>query len=98
MKKIKQKSTDAKICEALLSVLKSDFDKDATIFDISVGEIITWLEKKLQSLNSQSTWKPSDKQMKAFENVYDWYRDNSNFIPSMPLLNLYTDLKKLMEE
>lgn len=37
---------DEKIRKALISVLKSDFEKDTTIYDISVGDIITWLEKQ----------------------------------------------------
>lgn len=39
-------SEDEKIREALISVLKSDFENDTTIHDISVGDIIAWLEKQ----------------------------------------------------
>lgn len=60
------------------------------------------LDKEVDKLKErvlpQQQWKPTEEQMKAFENVYDWYRDNSNFVPSMPLHDLYKDLKKLMEE
>ena len=50
----------------------------------------------LKSLKERCTWKPSDKQIHAFEQVYDWYNDN--FAPSETLTSLYNDLKKLMEE
>ena len=39
-------SEDEKMRKALISILKSDFEKDTTINDISVGDIITWLEKQ----------------------------------------------------
>ena len=47
----------------------------------------------LKSLKERCTWKPSDKQIHAFEQVYDWYNDN--FAPSETLTSLYNDLKKL---
>lgn len=37
---------DEKIRKALISILKSDFEKDTTIDGISVGDIITWLEEQ----------------------------------------------------
>ena len=37
---------DEKIRKALISVLKSDFENDTTIHDISVSDIIAWLEKQ----------------------------------------------------
>lgn len=37
---------DERIREALLCVLKSDFEKEITICDITVGDIIAWLEKQ----------------------------------------------------
>ena len=39
-------SEDEKMRKALISILKSDFEKDTTIYDISVGDIIAWLEKQ----------------------------------------------------
>jgi hypothetical protein len=47
---------------------------------------------KLKSLISQKQWKPSEEQIHAFEQVYDWY--NNNFAPSETLTSLYNDLKK----
>ena len=41
-----KESEDKQIRKALISILKSDFEKDTTIYDISVGDIITWLEKQ----------------------------------------------------
>ena len=41
-----KESDDEKIRKALIAILKSDFETDTTIYDISVGEIIDWLEKQ----------------------------------------------------
>lgn len=41
-----KESEDEKIRKALISVLTSDFEKDATIYGITVEEIIAWLEKQ----------------------------------------------------
>lgn len=49
-------SEDEKIRKALISVLQSDFESDTTIHDISVGDIIAWLEKQGQS-KKISIWK-----------------------------------------
>lgn len=43
---LKEESEDERIRKALISILKSDFEKDTTIYDISVGDIIAWLEKQ----------------------------------------------------
>ena len=50
----------------------------------------------LKSLKERCAWKPSDEQMHAFEQVYDWY--NNNFAPSETLTLLYNDLEKLKGE
>jgi hypothetical protein len=50
----------------------------------------------LKSLKDRYIWKPSNEQMHAFEQVYDWY--NNNFAPSETLTSLYDDLKKLKGE
>ena len=54
------------------------------------GENITWLK----SLRPQSTWKPSDEQMKALKS--STYCQNKQM--SKVLFKLYQDLKKLREE
>jgi len=41
-----KESENERIRKALISILKSDFEKDTTIYDISVGDIIAWLEKQ----------------------------------------------------
>lgn len=41
-----KESEDEKTRKALISILKSDFEKETTIFGISVEKIITWLEKQ----------------------------------------------------
>lgn len=41
-----KESEDVKIRKALIAILKSDFETDTTIYDISIGEIIDWLEKQ----------------------------------------------------
>ena len=52
-------------------------------------ERINWLK----SLKTRTAWKPNEKQIHAFEQVYEWY--NNNFAPSETLTSLYNDLKKL---
>lgn len=52
---------DKKIREALISVLKSDFEKDNTIYDITVEEIIDWLEQQGQQEESQVYESKDDK-------------------------------------
>lgn len=42
-----KESENKKIRKALISILESDFEKDTTIYDISVGDIITWLKKPI---------------------------------------------------
>lgn len=46
-----KESEDEKIRKALISILKSDFEKDTTIFGISVGQIIDWLGKQSNEPN-----------------------------------------------
>lgn len=41
-----KESEDERIIKALISILKSDFEKDTTIFGISIEQIIVWLEKQ----------------------------------------------------
>lgn len=41
-----KESEDKRIRKALISILKSDFEKDTTIFDISIEQILAWLEKQ----------------------------------------------------
>lgn len=45
---------DEEVRKALISILKSDFEKDTTIFGISVEQIITWLEKQGEKINPYS--------------------------------------------
>lgn len=55
-----------------------------------------WLKSLKERVQPKNHWKPSDRQMHAFEQVYDWY--NNNFAPSETLTSLYNDLKKLKEK
>ncbi len=65
---------------------------DGRISNTELQSIYDWLK----SLRPQKQWKPSDEQMCAFKQVYDWY--NNNFAPSETLTSLYNDLKKLKGE
>lgn len=47
------KESEERIRQALISILKSDFEKETTIFGISVEEIITWLEKQDKIVDCQ---------------------------------------------
>lgn len=64
--------TDAQICEALIHVLTTDFEKDITIDGITVGHIIRWLKKRAtrESVDVIVT-KPEKKQTPKFK-VGDW--------------------------
>lgn len=57
---------DDKIRKALISILKTDFEKDTTIYDISVGDIIAWLEKQGEK---PTEWSEKDKCM--INNIID---------------------------
>ena len=48
----------------------------------NVGKCIDWL----RNLKERYTWKPSDEQMNAFKQVYDWY--NTHFAQSLSLNSL----------
>ena len=56
-------------------------------------ELIDWLKSIKDRVQPQNLWKPSEEQMCAFKQVYDWY--NNNLTPSETLTSLYNDLKKL---
>lgn len=49
-----KESEDEKIRKALISILKSDFEKDTAIFGISIGQIIDWLEKQREKPQGKS--------------------------------------------
>lgn len=55
-----KESRGEKIRKALISVLKSDFENDTTIHDISVADIIDWLEK--QGEQKPAEWHREDEQ------------------------------------
>ena len=84
-----KESEDEKIRKALIALLKSDFETDTTIYDISVSEIIDWLEK--QPVNNK--WKPSKDEMDALyglayiTNKIDDKKDEA-------ITKLYQDLKR----
>jgi predicted Ser/Thr protein kinase len=78
-----KESEDEKIRKALISILKSDFEEDTTIFGISVDEIIAWLEKQ----GKKTSWKPSEEQMDALETAVSSLQSNT-------LERLYQDLKR----
>ena len=65
-----KESEDERIRKALISVLKSDFENDTTIHDISVGDIIAWLEK-------QGKQKSIDKAKLKFK-IDDWVVFNNH--------------------
>lgn len=84
-----KESKDEKIRKSLISILKSDFEKDTTIYDISVGDIITWLEKQ----GKETRWKPSKEEMDVLyglayiTNQYDEHKEEV-------ITRLYQDLKR----
>ena len=68
---------------------------ESALFGTYAADVASKLLNRLKSIRPQNTWKPSDEQMNALEQVYDWY--NNNFAPSETLTSLYNDLKKLKE-
>ena len=74
--------------EEILRTIISDGIRGAKFYMLQIN----WLK----SLKERYTWKPSDEQIHAFEQVCDWYNDN--FAPSETLTSLYNDLKKLKGE
>ena len=56
---------DETIRKALVSILESDFEKDTTVFDISVGQIIAWLAK--QGKGRQTTLDKNRSELKFHE-------------------------------
>ena len=54
------------------------------------------LVKRLKSIKPQSTWKPSDEQMRPLEYAIDYFKKKKN--DTIYLESLYNDLEKLMEE
>lgn len=89
---------DMRIRRALISILKSDFEKDTTIYGISVGDIIDWLGK----IPPQNRWTPSNKQIKALQYVYQNLNpplsDKRGWDSLKTLELMYRDLKKLIKE
>ena len=75
-----------KLIIGLLEGWLSTFKETCYAEDCKCG--IDWLK----SLKERITYKPSEEQIHAFEQVYEWY--NNNFAPSETLTSLYNDLKK----
>lgn len=86
---------DRRIRKALMFILKSDFEKDTMVYDISVGDIIDWLGK----IPPQNRWTPSNKQIEALQYVYQnlnpLLSDKRGWDSLKTLELMYRDLKKL---
>ena len=65
---LKKKNEDENIRKALISILKSDFEKDTTIFGISVGQIIACLEKPC------TLTKLSEKDKEIIDKIIDYMK------------------------
>lgn len=82
---------DKEILRAAVLFIQNNTDEFACN-GISKEDVIGWLD----SLKNSETWQPTEMQLHAFEQVYDWY--NNNFAPSETLTSLYNDLKMLYEK
>ena len=86
-----RESEDEKIRKALISILKSDFEKDTTIYDISVGNIIAWLEKQGEQ---KSAWSEEDERIYksiiySFAHNYPLTVQQQEFVKSLiPQINI----------
>lgn len=93
-----EEDKDVRIRKALIAILKSDFEKDTTIYGITVGDIINWLGK----IPPQNSWKPSNKQVEALQYVYQNLNpplsDKQGWDSLKTLELMYRDLKKLIRE
>ena len=87
-----EESEDEKVRKALISILKSDFEKDTTINDISVGDIITWLEKQKNCEYIKKDWLEHIKQ--------SWYKEgfiDGKYTPKEWTINDATTLNEIID-
>jgi len=100
LKKISQRMISAEAKEAMYDrpAWSEEDEKELNSCIEAIEACYKWdtMVNWLKSLKERYTWKPSDEQIHAFEQVYDWYNDN--FAPSETLTSLYNDLKKLKGE
>ena len=82
---------DKEILRAAILFVQNNTDEFACN-GVSKEDVIDLLD----SLKNSETWQPTEMQLNAFEQVYDWY--NNNFAPSETLTSLYNDLKMLYEK
>lgn len=68
---------DERIRKALISILKSDFENDTTIHDISVGDIIAWLEKQSKQ-SSNILWHGVSEEPKDYTSIDPHFGKNIN--------------------
>lgn len=94
LKKIEQKPAWSEEDEEMLNYIICDIEslKEQVYCKTLCDEEIDWLKNLKDRLQPQSTWKPSDEQMRELKNVFDcstlsWDEDI--------LESLYNDLKKL---
>ena len=77
-----------------LALHRGDY-KNIDFNDVDSLTVLNWV-KKIKSLCFQSTWKPSDEQMKWFKDILDYHQFSTKGQKIMQ--SLYDDLKKLKEE
>ena len=76
----------------------NDEDYPEETYKRMLKKVLDWMNKRAKSLRSQSTWKPSKEQITVLHDVAA-YIDNSIYKKKKDILvNLYLQLKKLMEE
>ena len=76
----------------------NDEDYPEETYKRMLKKVLDWMNKRAKSLRSQSTWKPSKEQITVLHDVAA-YIDNSIYPDQKDILvNLYLQLKKLMEE
>lgn len=85
LKEKENESEGEKIRKALISILKSDFDKDTTIYGISVGDIIAWLEKQVIDISS-------------FPNEEQKYMEKYTSLDKVTLIKLLAERDRNVEE
>ena len=93
LKELKEKKPWGEEDEQMYNTIANSLNRDQVerVWNTTVDEVIDWLK----SLRPQSTWKPSDEQIKALKEACDkhWEPDGLD-----PLYILWEQLKKLKEE
>lgn len=72
----------------------NDEDYPKETYKLMLKRVLDWMTKRAKSLRPQSTWKPSEEEMKALEFCLEYNIDKDGVFGSK-VVKLYDELKKL---